>query len=61
MKKIEFVEETMKIKTHFLEFVAIISVFLACFGYLAYKIDHQSERTDRLYEMFIELLKEERK
>ena len=39
----------------------IICVFLVFFFSLVRKIENQSERTDRLYEMFIELLKEERK
>lgn len=39
-----------------IEFISTIAVFLTCFGYLTYKIERQSERTDRLYEMFIELV-----
>lgn len=40
------------------EWITTIAVFVGCFAYLAAKIDRQSERTDRLYEMFIDLLKE---
>jgi hypothetical protein len=42
------------------EWVSILAVFITCFAYLAHKIDRQSERTDRLYEMFIDLLKEKK-
>ncbi len=51
-------------KTHRLiiaEWVTLISVFLGCFLFLLYKIEKQSERTDHLYEMFIDLIKEHRK
>jgi hypothetical protein len=41
-----------------IEWISTIAIFIACFGYLAHKIDRQSDRTDRLYEMFIELIKE---
>ena len=48
------------------------SIFLGCFIFLFYKIEKQSERTDhlfeiqssrsdRLYEMFIDLIKESKK
>jgi hypothetical protein len=40
------------------EWITTIAVFIACFAYLAHKIDRQSDRTDRLYEMFIDLLKQ---
>jgi len=51
-------------KTHRLiiaEWVTLISVFIGCFLFLLYKIEKQSERTDHLYEMFIDLVKENRK
>jgi hypothetical protein len=50
-------------KTHRLiiaEWMTLLSVFIACFLFLLYKIEKQSERTDRLYEMFIDLLKDKR-
>lgn len=40
-----------------LEWFTIIAVILGCFGYLTYKIEKQDDRTDRLYEMFLDLLK----
>ena len=43
------------------EWITTLAVFIGCFGYLAHKIDRQSDRTDRLYEMFIELVKEGKK
>lgn len=50
-------------KTHkliLMEWVTTIAVVIGCFGYLTYKIEKQADRTDRLYEMFIDLLKENR-
>ncbi len=44
-------------KMIFFEWITTIAVFVSCFAYLAHKIDRQSERTDHLYEMFIELVK----
>lgn len=41
-----------------LEWISTIAIFISCFAYLSYKIEKQSERTDRLYEMFIEIVKE---
>lgn len=50
-----------------MEWITILTSVLACFGILYWeikaldgKIDKQSERTDRLYEMFIDLLKDQR-
>ncbi len=43
-----------------IEFITTIAVFITCFAYLANKIDRQSERTDKLYEMFIDLVKEKK-
>ena len=43
------------------EFVIIFITLLGGFYLLDGKIDRQSERTDKLYEMFIDLLKEGRK
>jgi hypothetical protein len=40
------------------EWLTTIAVFVARSGYLAHKIERQADRTDRLYEMFIDLLKE---
>lgn len=45
----------------FIEWVTTIAVLLGCFGYLSYKIEKQSDRSDKLYEMFIDLLKEVKK
>jgi hypothetical protein len=48
-------------KTHRLiiaEWITLATVFLGCFLFLLYKIEKQSERTDHLYEMFIDLLKD---
>jgi TRAP-type C4-dicarboxylate transport system permease small subunit len=61
--------ETQKLPRMFIvEWISIIGVFLACFLFLLSemkhietKIDQQSARTDRLYEMFIDLLKEKGK
>lgn len=54
------------------EWVTTMGVFIACFLFLLRKIEgietkqearmqEQTARTDRLYEMFIDLLKEQRK
>ena len=50
-----------------IEWVSIVAIFLTCFLFLFHemkhieaKIDQQSNRTDRLYEMFIELIKEKK-
>ena len=45
----------------FVEWITTIAVLLGCFGYLTYKIEKQADRTDRLYEMFIDLIKEGRR
>jgi hypothetical protein len=68
-------ETKSTLKTHRLiiaEWATLLSVFLGCFIFLFYKIEKQAERTDhifeiqsnrsdRLYEMFIDLIKEGRK
>lgn len=43
------------------EWITTIAVLLGCFGYLTFKIEKQADRTDRLYEMFIDLIKEVKK
>lgn len=43
------------------EFVILLITLLGGFYTLDTKIQCQSQRTDRLYEMFIELIKEQRK
>lgn len=62
-------------KTHRLiiaKWATLLSVFLGCFMFLFYRIEKQGERTDNLaeiqaarsdhlYEMFIDLIKEGRK
>lgn len=56
-------EETNQTRTYKLiltEWITTIAVFVTCFGYLSYKIERQADRTDHLYEMFIELLKEKK-
>jgi len=40
------------------EWVTILGTLIACFIFLNGQIQQQSTRTDRLYEMFIDLLKE---
>ena len=42
----------------FAEWISIIGTFLVCFVFLFYQNQIQSQRTDRLYEMFIDLIKE---
>lgn len=44
-----------------LEFMVLLTTLLGGFYLLDGKIERQSERTDKLYEMFIDLLKEQRK
>jgi len=43
------------------EFIILFITLLGSFYLLDGKIDRQSERTDKLYEMFIDLVKETRK
>ena len=43
------------------EWITIIGTLLGCFFFLTARIDQQAARTDRLYEMFIDLLKEGKK
>lgn len=43
------------------EFLILFITLLGGFYLLDGKIDRQSERTDKLYEMFIDLVKETRK
>lgn len=66
--KVENHEIIKTSKIIFIEWVSIISIFLICFVFLfnemrrlESKIDQQTSRTDKLYEMFIDLLKESRK
>ena len=54
-------------KVLIVEWASILGVFLICFSFLfseirhlETKIDQQSARSDRLYEMFIDLIKETR-
>lgn len=51
-------EDSKTYKLVVVEWISTIAVILSCFGYLAYKIEKQADRTDHLYEMFIELVKE---
>ena len=52
--------ETNKWTTH-AEFVVILVTLIGGFYILDGKIERQSARTDRLYEMFIEVVREQRK
>lgn len=45
----------------FAEWFSILGTFLVCFVFLFYQNQVQSARSDKLYEMFIDLLKEGRK
>ena len=52
-------------RTVIVEWVTILGAIIACFGILYIQINNleskitlQSQRTDKLYEMFIDLLKE---
>lgn len=45
----------------FAEWISIIATFIVCFVFLFYQNQVQSSRTDRLYEMFIELIKDGKK
>lgn len=52
-------------RTVLIEWITILTAVFACFGILYSeikgldgKIERQGERTDKLYEMFIDLLKE---
>jgi hypothetical protein len=45
--------------TH-VEFIVLLTTLLGGFYILDGKIERQSQRTDRLYEMFIDLVKETR-
>ncbi len=53
-------EESKTYKLIIVEWITMIAVFLTCFCYLANKIEKQCDRTDKLYEMFIDLLKEKK-
>lgn len=51
-----------------MEMTTIIGVFLVCFMFLYnqiekldMKLEKQAQRTDKLYEMFIDILKEQKK
>ncbi len=44
-----------------MEFMVLLVTLLGGFYLLDGKIERQSERTDKLYEMFIDLVKEGRK
>lgn len=44
-----------------IEFIVLLTTLLGGFYLLDGKIERQSERTDKLYEMFIDLVKEGKK
>ncbi len=51
-------------RTQFLiitEWITILGTLIGCFIFMNSQIQQQAARTDRLYEMFIDLLKENRK
>ena len=43
------------------EWITIIGMLLICFFFLNSRIDQQETRNDRLYELFIDVLKEKNK
>lgn len=53
-------EEFKTYKLIITEWITTIAVFVTCFAYLSYKIEKQADRTDKLYEMFIELVKDKK-
>jgi hypothetical protein len=44
----------------FAEWFSIIGTFMVCFVFLFYQNQAQSARTDKLYEMFYEVVKEKK-
>ncbi len=58
---IENIDSSKTYKLIITKWITTIAVIIGCFGYLAYKIEKQADRTDHLYEMFIELVKENKK
>ena len=44
----------------YIEWFTILATMIGGFFMLSSKIEHQSSRTDRLYEMFIALLQEKK-
>ena len=52
--------ESKTYKIIIVEWITIISTFLTCFVYMINKMEKQCDRTDRLYEMFIDLLKDKK-
>lgn len=53
--------DTSKYWSTHVEFVVLFITLIGGFYLLDAKIDRQADRTDRLYEMFIELIKEGKK
>lgn len=53
-------EQTKNLTSH-IEFMVLLITLIGGFYLLDGKIERQSDRTDRLYEMFIDLIKEGRK
>lgn len=52
-------EKTREI-VHHLEWFTVLATIIGGFFLLSNRMDSQVQRTDRLYEMFIELVKERR-
>ena len=40
--------------------IVMSTVFITCFGWMSSRMDRQGDRTDKLYEMFVDLLKDRR-
>ena len=57
--KEEAMESSKSWTTH-VEFVVLLVTLIGGFYLLDGKIENQSHRTDRLYEMFIDLIKEKK-
>jgi len=53
-------DTTKSFMTH-IEFVVLLTTLLGGFYLLDGKIERQGERTDKLYEMFIDLIREGKK
>ena len=61
MEKINYELESQKTNRIIrFEWISTIAVFIICFVWLSYKIEKQADRTDKFYEMLIDLLKEKK-
>lgn len=57
----EKIKESRPSAWFFAKWISIIGTFIVCFVFLFYQNQVQSARSDKLYEMFIDLLKEGKK